>query len=601
MTNIYKYLIGATFCVALTGCIDDKYDLSNIDTTSEFQVKDLVLPVQIDPVALSDIITVKEGDQLKEVTLNGKTFYAVEESGEFESDGIEVNTFKAAAQQLSQKTAQFKLQQPSGVKQNVKRGESNSIHPYFLIEKVQEDIDYEANDVDGTVRELTSLTFKPVTFSIKLYSPNIGDALNPNLEDIVILLPKGLTINNITAPGYTFKAGDYNVSTGRLHLGNLKVQGGQCAIAVIATGVNLDGYDNSYVYNPQTNTGSFSLKSEFSIEDGKLTLNTTSDKIASLGDQIDFTVDFGLTDLEATSVMGAIAYNLEGTGLNLDPITLNDLPKFLEDPETNLILANPQIYLSVNNPVGEFGLGYQSGLDIIAYRGGEQTSYPLGVGNEVKVTGAVGTFNYLLAPEPGKVTDIPEGFASGLNKITYSGLGSILSGNGLPDKLDIKLVDPMIPVQKLKEPFQLGVVLPGMKGKYKFLAPLALEGESRIIYTETKDGWWSEDLQDLVISELTITTTVTNGVPLSAKMAIYPIDKEGNRISGLEIVPVDLPAEAQNMPLTFSIKGEIRDLDGIFITATVLPDGSGEPLSPGQTITLDNIRVKVSGNYTREL
>ncbi|MDE5657722.1 MAG: hypothetical protein K2I25_01540 [Muribaculaceae bacterium] len=36
--------------VALTGCVDDKYDLSDIDTTAGIKVNDLVVPVNIDAV-----------------------------------------------------------------------------------------------------------------------------------------------------------------------------------------------------------------------------------------------------------------------------------------------------------------------------------------------------------------------------------------------------------------------------------------------------------------------------------------------------------------------------------------------------------------------
>ncbi len=40
----------ASAVVGLTGCVDDKYDLSDIDTTTRIQVNDLVLPVNIDAV-----------------------------------------------------------------------------------------------------------------------------------------------------------------------------------------------------------------------------------------------------------------------------------------------------------------------------------------------------------------------------------------------------------------------------------------------------------------------------------------------------------------------------------------------------------------------
>jgi hypothetical protein len=46
--------------------------------------------------------------------------------------------------------------------------------------------------------------------------------------------------------------------------------------------------------------------------------------------------------------------------------------------------------------------------------------------------------------------------------------------------------------------------------------------------------------------------------------------------------------------------GTVTHLDGIEYVA-VLNSGSEEALTPKQTITLKNIKAKVSGNYTKEL
>ena len=45
-------------------CIDNNYDLSDIDTTSRFEVKDLVIPVNLDPIMMSDLLEIKEGDNI---------------------------------------------------------------------------------------------------------------------------------------------------------------------------------------------------------------------------------------------------------------------------------------------------------------------------------------------------------------------------------------------------------------------------------------------------------------------------------------------------------------------------------------------------------
>ena len=101
----------------LTGCIDNGYDLTDIDTTSEIKVNDLTLPVNLAPVTLSDIIAVgeNEDDKVKEVTINGKTFYAVEETGSFSSDPLRIDP-SAALDPIYPTSAEFELTGPAGAK-----------------------------------------------------------------------------------------------------------------------------------------------------------------------------------------------------------------------------------------------------------------------------------------------------------------------------------------------------------------------------------------------------------------------------------------------------------------------------------------------------
>lgn len=595
MIKIDKFMWGATSLLLFTGCVDDKYDLADIDTTSQFKVNDLVLPLQIDPVTLGDIITVEEGDELKEVTINGKTFYAVQRQGSFESDGIIVNSFTAEPSPMYDKTASFKpgtaADLPSGLQGN---------DLYLLIDPVQEDLEYDAVDIDGSVRELTLINFKPLTFTIDLSANNLPAGVSSRLAEVKIYIPKGLEVTGVKAGDTDFGPSAYDSASGLLYLDSpFSLQDNSAGITVTATGVDLSRYEGAFSYNPESNSGSFTLRSEFNIESAKLILSGLSSSV----EEISFNVHYEIETLEAVSFLGSIAYDLTGTGLDIDPIKLDNLPDFLAGDETNILIYNPQIYLSLNNPVGNLGLGYRSGLEIMALRDNSTATFPLGA--PIEVGEAEGTFNFLLAPNPEEVgsSDIPAGYETDIRRLTYSNLGNLLSGNGLPSSLDIRLIDPMIPEQKLTSPFQLGKEIPGMKGTYEFLAPLALTGDSRIIYTKTEDGWYDEDLAALTITTLTLTATASNNLPLDAIVEVFPLDKDGNRIKDLELTPATLQAGAQNAPLEFVISGTITDLDGVFVKATVTPDSeeNKENLSPSQTITLNDIRVKVSGNYTKKL
>lgn len=590
-------MFGALSAFVLTGCMDKDYDLSDIDTTSQFKFTDLVLPIQMDPVVLSDIITVEEGDQLKEVTINGETFYAVEESGTFNSDPIHVNEFSASAGVMSQEQSSFHLSEGANVKGRAASGQNKV---YLLINPVYKSLIYDATDIDSSVRDLTQIFYKNLDFTLSIALTNVPSSITTELENIVLKLPKGLDVVSVSAPGYSFKASDYNKNTGELSLDRISVSNNKTSVSIITKSIDLSTYPGSFTYSSASNAGTFHLDSEFSIKNGgKLVATASAAQLAQLPNDINFTVTYEVGKLNATGILGSIHYDLKGQGLNLEPVTLNDLPDFLADDETNLILRNPQIYLTIDNPVGHLGLGFESGFNIIAHRDNAPTQqYPLN--GLIKVENKDGDYNYVLAPYPDDIANVPSEFASDLTRIQYDHLGYILSGAGLPNTLDIDLVDPMIPLQKLTSPLMLGEDLNGMSGSYRFLAPLALDGHSRIIYTKTEDGWWSEDLEALTITTLMLTTTASNDIPLDAELAVYPIDKDGNYIKGLDIVPVKLPGNSTDQNITFSVKGNITNLDGVVITATVVPDGSSETLAPSQYITLDNIKVKVSGNYTKK-
>lgn len=590
-----KLLWGGAALLLLTGCIDDKYDLSDIDTTSEFKVNDLVLPVNLEPVYLRDIIKVKEGEKLKEVTIGDKTFFAVQESGTFESDPIDITGFTSNANQMNPTNARFTLSGAQG--KRTRAGEDQKV--YLLMDEVYQDLDYNADNIDGSLRALDIIYYSDVHFTINMKLVDYSTALATNLENITLKMPQGLTIKNVEASGYTYSPADYDPESGLLQLSRVDVTEGESSINVITTAISLKNYPDAFQYDPVSESGSFALVSEFSIEKGgNLVIAGDAQELLNLPEELNFTVTYDVSPLVAESIIGNIEYDLEGTGLAIDPINLEDLPDFLDDPKTNLVLANPQIYLGMNNPVAEYGLIYQSSLDILAIRNNvTDARFP----SPLIVVGTATTdHNFLLAPHEDEVTAIPEEYADNLKRLRYDGLGEILAGNGLPDKLDIDLVNPIIPNNKVTRPFKLNTDISSMTGTYDFIAPLALKEGSEIV--KTVDGWYSEDLEDLTIQKLSITAMATSDVPSEVLLHVYPIDVDGKRILDTPAT-AKLEAFASNVPLDFTLTGEIKGtdkLDGVEIDVFSATDNDDDSLAPQQSITLDNLKAKVSGFYLKK-
>lgn len=588
-------LWGAASMLLLTGCIDNNYDLSDIDTTTELKVKDLVLPVQIDPVYLSDIIKVKEGDRLTEITVNGNTFYGVEEYGDLNSDPVDIHGFTAAPDPMYDKEATFRLKTDVSRLKVRKAGEKD-FSLYYIVAPVEESLDYEASNIDGSIRGLSRINFKDLLFEVTLSTSSLGSNIESTLENVSITLPQGLHLVSVNAGGKNYSVGNYSPSNGELFLNEVSFINNEASIKIVADGIVLDHYPNAFSYDETSNSGSFILDSDFNISDCQLKLEGNIEDLTNI-QEVNYTVHYDVDALEATSILGSIQYRLDGNGLNIDPINLENIPSFLDSSETNLILSNPQLYLNLKNPIGQYGLSYQSGLSILASRPGEQDK--VFYGPTVKVPGMEGDYNFVLCPYTDKLNNIPSEYAANINKLEYENLGYLLSGAGLPKKLDIDLISPMIPLQKLENPLMLNQDIEGLEGNYRFIAPLALGEGSQIV--KTVDGWYSDDLADLVINTLALNTIASNDLPMDVIITVYPIDKNGHPIESASVGSVKLPAMAQNENVEFVMEGTITDLDGVEIYVMAATTDDGEPLAPSQHISLENIKAKVTGSYIRKL
>ncbi|MCM1378224.1 MAG: hypothetical protein NC097_07200 [Clostridium sp.] len=597
MTNKKMLWVSAMVTPLLfTACIDNGYDLSDIDTTTEIKVKDLVLPINLDPVVLSDIITLEDDGKVKLVTLNGKTFYAVEESGDFHSDPVEIAPFTATPGLMTPNNAHFAnpvYHAPSA--RNIRRaGEKGQHITFTLTSPVNNTIDYIGTNLDKSIHSISDLNCKDfiIKFSVDLLNPELFYSMT--IEDVVLNIPKGLKIKSIT-PAQPSGYG-YNPTTGQLKVKSLGVNNAKAAITIVCTGVDMTTDQVKFDYAKH----SFKFKAPFNLTAGQIDSYINS-KASYVPKEVNFTLNYNLSDIEATDISGQIEYSFEGDGLHIDPIELNDLPDFLADDRTNLILHNPQIYLNITNPVGDANLSYRSGLNIKSHFENGSSNVVSLASLEVFHDNGVGPYNICLSPlEP---SDIPTEFATGLRHEDFPRLGEVLSGAGLPKTIDLSLVNPEIYLQKTNH-FKLGRELPGLKGKYRFLAPLALAGTpesgSVIVYTDTKDGWNDEDVDAITIEKMELSATITSTLPIVAKLNAHPIDVNGHVIEDIEVVGADIPKNAKDYPITIYITGTVHHLDGVTFEAIVRPDGSGTTLEPNQSLTLKNIRAKVSGNYTKE-
>ncbi len=582
LSNPMSLAVIAAVALSFSSCIDDDYDLSDIDTTAEFQVKDLVLPVNIDEIKLQSIIDLPEGGQIKIVNDE----YVFVQDGEYESSDVSIPQVYLDAPQVPSVVTTVDLSQsgvmpqslfPSDFELNYPIGEQLSQFSYNTSSVSDFIVDMEKIGADFNIK---------IMFSIK----GIDDIVDSyTLRNFKLQIVPGLDLS--------LEEGSYDAKTGILSLNDGKHYGSSLEFNMKISGVDINGAGIDYDHNSHSivfdgKVGIYSGEIVIVADDLKEGVN-----ILDIPKTIELHTDFDFSRMLITTFTGRIKYQLDG--LDIAPVSLSNIPDILSQEMTDITLVNPQIYLSLNNPVAKYNLSAQAGITITANRNnGQSTEHSLDNGY-FTIAGTPQNDMNVFCLSPQKPQTYYEGYESALH-VPYSSLATVLSGNGLPKSLTITLDDPIVPEQDVKD-FALGQSLGIIKGSYMFYSPLELAPQSQIIYRSTEDGWNDEDVDAITIKVLELSALITNELPLDIKITGYPVDVNGNKINNVDIEGVNVVAGAVDAPLTIRITGEITHLDGIAFEAVATQGQEAKALKPSEVIHLKNLRAKVSGNYIKEL
>ena len=142
---------------------------------------------------------------------------------------------------------------------------------------------------------------------------------------------------------------------------------------------------------------------------------------------------------------------------------------------------------------------------------------------------------------------------------------------------------------------------------------MALAEGSVIKYSEIFDEWSEDEMNDITISQLKVDANITSNIPFELVLKAYPIDKNGQKITdggnviegkaymnGSDVIPANA-----NGNLVIEMIGKINQLDGIILDAELhgkdAVGSTSNALKPDHRIKLDNLKMKVSGQYISEL
>ena len=565
-----------------TGCIDENYDLSNVDTTAELQVKDLVLPLDIDEIAMKEFISIEDTGHIQ--VINGE--YVLIDSGTYTTDDIIVPAINIPAPSVAPIITTIKLLGNGNTPSSTKALPTLPTFPLvFDIGRQVSEFEYKASNISDYIVDIDVIG---ANFDITI--DLVAEGLEKNikswtLEDFTMRLPKGLT-------GET-NIGIYDPETGIVEIGGLVVEGTKATFKMSITEVDVKKAGVVFDYDTHT----ISFKDEIGIHTGHVVVGKDDIKsLAGLPATADLKILFSMGNINVEMFGGTIQYNLEGIEIADIPIT--GIPTILSQETTDLILANPQVYVCFSNPLGtNYGLYAQTGLTLTAKRPGQpDQKYSLDNGYfKLACNGCQGC-KFCLSPEDpgqgnywGKFVDAQH--------IPFSSLAYILSGKGLPRSIGISLDNPCIPRQKISH-FPIGTNLGKMSGCYTIFAPLQLREGSQIVYSSTEKGWWNEEMDKLSIKYLQIAAMVTNDLPVDVEITGYPIDRDGNQIEDVVIEGFHLETGVEDSPLHIKMAGKIEHLDGVVFVAKA--KATGQALRPDEHIILKDLKVKVSGSYLTE-
>lgn len=621
-----------------SSCFNDDYDLSDVDTHAKIPVNQLTVPLQMDGVRLETVLDLDDASCIKRLD-NGD--YAVLKEGTYSSDPIRVDGFTTRTEAIAPITDRLPLtvtygRGKTGGVSGKTRGAGAEEIAYAEISDDTRSFDMRSDAVSEHIRSIEAVTVDGVMeFTLRFSGvPAAFDSYE--LTDFRVQLPRGMAGEP--------SAGRYDSATGVLTVDRLDgVRVGQnlesrltfalSDIDVEALGGTLQG-------------GHFAATARLHVLGGRLALTTedlrggadVASAVQGLPEGVSYTCVPRVAPLHVLSFTGLLAYDVEG--LAVEPIDINDLPDVLTQSGTDIALENPQIYLSLTNPLASERVHGRAGLTLTPVRGGAAgTPTSLDEGEAIRLQPGLSDNVFCLSPVR------PEAYYRGYESaahVPFGGLSTVMSGEGLPTSICIDITDPAMPEQHVSG-FAVGQMRGGsyvaverqaVEGRYEFVAPLTLTPSSRVVYSDSDFGWGDEDVYALTIDRISLTATITSTFPADLQLEATPLvvddaareadvvevngdghklvyarDAAGNVIRGRAYMAgedgtagSDILTTSQGgpQPIVIVIDGPVTKLDGIVYTARVLR-ANGQTLRPDNDIRLDQIRATVTGCYEKEL
>lgn len=303
-----------------------------------------------------------------------------------------------------------------------------------------------------------------------------------------------------------------------------------------------------------------------------------------------------ITTVKITSATGKFDPKIDLDDIGDIKIDSKDVPDFLDDPQVNITLTDPQITLNINSDVdldavidgtltSTFNNGTTSEVKISNIEIPRKTNSKILICRKPKTEPYQDyTKVYVVENLSDLMTKIPE-------KVTFT-------ANARVDKTKAGTI-------KLGTPYTIST-------SYSFKAPLSLEAGSTIVYDDKTDGFYEDiDENDIDLrgeAELVITGKVTNNSPLELTLAPTAIDVNGNALKGIKLVSAntiksnltDKTPSDLKITLTKDANVNLKDVkfDGIKFKATAVSKDATTLNKDNHYININDLKISVNSEIS---
>ncbi len=274
--------------------------------------------------------------------------------------------------------------------------------------------------------------------------------------------------------------------------------------------------------------------------------------------------------------------------IDVDPISfeINDIPDFLKEGDNKLDIANPQIYLTINN-------SSEVTVDVNVTLKGSYDKKP----NNYKPC------NVSFSVDPGDnyicISRIEVTTAGVTKNVIVPELVDLIMT--IPNRIDVNVEAA---VEQNPVTFRLGDTY-NFDFNNEVVVPLAFGKEMSFTYSDTEDGW-DADLGEYNFNKAEIHAEIENTAPLSFIADVTPVFTGNNPETvkvtvkgGIARGSVANPGKSE---LVITVEGtpgkNLKGLDGISYSLKASDPVAGTPLNEAQGLRFSKIYVSIIGGVT---